>query len=308
MPKWGVGDWSTRRITSSSAGQRTLTSERSQELKRFPYNDFMDQEALLGSDSTRGADAARAPGLWTRAPRHHIPLAAAPQLPPVLLRADRLVHRLVDAVGGAHVAAVRPHRRPAVAVVDARRAGRTDAPPRDVGRRARRPVPEAASSSSPPRPRSSSTRSCSRCSSRSTSPTPFLVLALMVVSGVIQAIDLPARLAFVPDLVPKEDLINAVGLNSLLFNSARAVGPALAGLLFLLADARRSALPGTSPVTLGAVRVLRAQRGQFPRGAVRAAGDRGAGRSSRRGASGTGRRGTVSATCARTRRWVRWCC
>jgi MFS family permease len=83
---------------------------------------------------------------------------------------------------------------------------------------------------------------------------PFLVLGLMVVSGVIQAVDLPARLAFVPDLVPKEDLINAVGLNSLLFNSARAIGPALAALLFLAAEAAAPWLPpGTDPVTLGAV-------------------------------------------------------
>ena len=76
----------------------------------------------------------------------------------------------------------------------------------------------------------------------------------MLVSGVIQAVDLPARLAFVPDLVPKEDLINAVGLNSLLFNSARALGPALAALFFLLAEAVLPAFPpGTSSVTLGAV-------------------------------------------------------
>src|SRR6202020_1400800 len=72
---------------------------------------------------------------------------------------------------------------------------------------------------------------------------PWLVLALIAVNGVIQAVDLPARLAFVPDLVPKEDLINAVGLNSLVFNSARAVGPALAGLLFLIAEAVMPFLP-----------------------------------------------------------------
>jgi MFS family permease len=82
---------------------------------------------------------------------------------------------------------------------------------------------------------------------------PVLVLGLMAVSGVIQAVDLPARLAFVPDLVPKEDLINAVALNSLLFNSARALGPALAALLFLVAEAVAPLLPGVSPVTLGAV-------------------------------------------------------
>jgi predicted MFS family arabinose efflux permease len=75
----------------------------------------------------------------------------------------------------------------------------------------------------------------------------------MVVSGLIQAVDLPARLAFVPDLIPKEDLINAVGLNSLVFNSARAIGPALAAALFLLAEVVAPAFPGTNPVTLGAV-------------------------------------------------------
>ncbi len=102
---------------------------------------------------------------------------------------------------------------------------------------------------------------------------PWLVLALVAVNGVVQAVDLPARLAFVPDLVPKEDLINAVGLNSLVFNSARMIGPALAGMLFLLANAAKPLLPdGAHPVTVGAtacfalnaisfLAVLRALRG-----------------------------------------------
>jgi predicted MFS family arabinose efflux permease len=51
------------------------------------------------------------------------------------------------------------------------------------------------------------------------------------VTGVVQAIDLPARLAFVMDMVGRDDLPNAVALNSLLFNVARATGPALAGTL-----------------------------------------------------------------------------
>ena len=82
---------------------------------------------------------------------------------------------------------------------------------------------------------------------------PWLLLGIAVGNGVIQGIDLPARLAFVPDLVARDDLINAVGLNSLLFNSARAVGPAVAGVLFLLAAQVAAALPGTRPVVLGAV-------------------------------------------------------
>jgi len=58
-----------------------------------------------------------------------------------------------------------------------------------------------------------------------------ILFLLMFIHGVIQAIDLPTRLAFVPDLVEREDLINTVALNSVQFNVARAIGPALAGLL-----------------------------------------------------------------------------
>ena len=84
---------------------------------------------------------------------------------------------------------------------------------------------------------------------------PWLVFALQVVNGLVQAVDLPARLAFVPDLVPRHDLINAVSLNSLVFNSARALGPAFAGLLFLLADAAvgQGWVTGSRPVTVGAL-------------------------------------------------------
>jgi MFS family permease len=67
--------------------------------------------------------------------------------------------------------------------------------------------------------------------------SPWLLLAVQVLNGVIQSADLPGRMSFVPDLVPRHDLINAVSLNALLFNSARAVGPAMAGGAFLLADA-----------------------------------------------------------------------
>lgn len=77
---------------------------------------------------------------------------------------------------------------------------------------------------------------------------PGVILALQIFNGMVQAVDLPARLAFLPDLVPKEDLINAVGLNSLLFNSARATGPAAAGLIFLAAGS----LAPDHPVRLGA--------------------------------------------------------
>jgi len=83
--------------------------------------------------------------------------------------------------------------------------------------------------------------------------SPWILLSMNVINGVIQAVDLPARLSFVPDLVSQEDLINAVSLNSLLFNSARAVGPALAGILFLLADEVAGFFPRIRPVSFGAV-------------------------------------------------------
>jgi MFS family permease len=60
---------------------------------------------------------------------------------------------------------------------------------------------------------------------------PWMVLALAGVFGVINAFDMPARQSFVVELVGKEDLGNAIALNSAAFNSARIVGPALAGVL-----------------------------------------------------------------------------
>ena len=57
------------------------------------------------------------------------------------------------------------------------------------------------------------------------------VAVLAAIYGVGRAIDIPARQAFITDLVGKPDLPNAVALNSVVFNGARIVGPAVAGLL-----------------------------------------------------------------------------
>ncbi len=56
----------------------------------------------------------------------------------------------------------------------------------------------------------------------------FVLSALL---GITNAFDIPARQAFVVDMVGKEDLINAIALNSSMVNGARIVGPAVAGLL-----------------------------------------------------------------------------
>jgi MFS family permease len=57
------------------------------------------------------------------------------------------------------------------------------------------------------------------------------VYALALGLGIVNAFDMPSRQAFVADMVGKDDLPNAIALNSSLFNAARIVGPALAGLL-----------------------------------------------------------------------------
>src|SRR5436305_3969846 len=57
------------------------------------------------------------------------------------------------------------------------------------------------------------------------------VLALAVMLGVINAFDMPGRQALVVEMTSQEDLINAISLNSAVFNAARVIGPAVAGLL-----------------------------------------------------------------------------
>ena len=57
------------------------------------------------------------------------------------------------------------------------------------------------------------------------------IAVLAAIYGLGRAIDIPARQAYITDLVGRADLPNAVALNSLVFNGARIVGPAMAGLL-----------------------------------------------------------------------------
>nr|WP_081635541.1 MFS transporter [Nocardia sp. BMG111209] len=58
-----------------------------------------------------------------------------------------------------------------------------------------------------------------------------LVVAITVVSGIVQIVDAPARQSFVAQLVPPADLASAAAVNGIVQNSARVVGPALAGVL-----------------------------------------------------------------------------
>ncbi len=60
--------------------------------------------------------------------------------------------------------------------------------------------------------------------------TLWEIYILSLVLGLVNAFDQPGRQAFVAEMVPDEDVGNAVALNSLLFNAARTVGPAIAGV------------------------------------------------------------------------------
>ena len=59
----------------------------------------------------------------------------------------------------------------------------------------------------------------------------YAIMALVALAGTFHGLGLPAWQSFVHDLVPRHDLPSAVGLNSLQINAARAVGPAVAGVL-----------------------------------------------------------------------------
>jgi len=61
--------------------------------------------------------------------------------------------------------------------------------------------------------------------------TVWQVGGLAMVLGIINAVDMPTRQSFVVEMVGKDDLHNAIALNSSMFNSARVLGPALAGVL-----------------------------------------------------------------------------
>ena len=61
--------------------------------------------------------------------------------------------------------------------------------------------------------------------------TVWELMVLAALLGVVNAFDIPARQAFLVDMVSRADLVNAIALNSSMFNGARVVGPAVAGIV-----------------------------------------------------------------------------
>lgn len=61
---------------------------------------------------------------------------------------------------------------------------------------------------------------------------PWMILVMAFFLGTANAFDAPVRQAFVPELVPPEDMTNSIALNSTLFNTGAVVGPAAAGIAY----------------------------------------------------------------------------
>lgn len=61
--------------------------------------------------------------------------------------------------------------------------------------------------------------------------TYWHIVLLAFILGCNNSIDMPARQSYVMELVGRDDVVNALGLNSAIFNTARIVGPAIAGIL-----------------------------------------------------------------------------
>jgi MFS family permease len=61
--------------------------------------------------------------------------------------------------------------------------------------------------------------------------TVWELMVLAGLLGVVNAFDIPARQAFIVDMVARDDLVNAIALNSSMFNGARVIGPAIAGIV-----------------------------------------------------------------------------
>ncbi|PYI88781.1 MAG: MFS transporter [Verrucomicrobia bacterium] len=61
--------------------------------------------------------------------------------------------------------------------------------------------------------------------------TPFFIIVVAAINGMAMGFDMPARQAFTVEMTSREDLLNAISLNSSIVNGARVIGPSVAGLM-----------------------------------------------------------------------------
>src|SRR5256714_4627791 len=61
--------------------------------------------------------------------------------------------------------------------------------------------------------------------------TPLFIIVVAAINGMAMGFDMPARQAFTVEMTSREDLLNAISLNSSIVNGARVIGPSVAGLM-----------------------------------------------------------------------------
>src|SRR5207249_11759543 len=61
--------------------------------------------------------------------------------------------------------------------------------------------------------------------------SPFFIIVVAAINGMAMGFDMPARQAFTVEMTSREDLLNAISLNSSIVNGARVIGPSVAGLM-----------------------------------------------------------------------------
>ncbi len=88
------------------------------------------------------------------------------------------------------------------------------------------------------------------------------ILGLAFCLGLISALEVPTRQAFAIDLVPRSDIPSAIGLNASIFNAARVLGPAIAGVIVTTAGEGVCFLLNAFSylVALGCIAAIRMQR------------------------------------------------
>jgi MFS family permease len=95
---------------------------------------------------------------------------------------------------------------------------------------------------------------------------PWHIIVLAFALGVVNAFDAPARQSFVLEMVDRSQLTNAIALNSTMFNTATAVGPAVGGITYaLLGPGWCFAINGASfTAVIAALLAMRFSRGSEP--------------------------------------------
>jgi MFS family permease len=84
-----------------------------------------------------------------------------------------------------------------------------------------------------------------------------VVLVLAAIFGLVNAAEMPVRWSMVSELIPREDLANAIALHSAAFNSTRIIGPAIAGLLIAFVGVWSAFVWAATVSVLTAIMVMR---------------------------------------------------